>query len=147
MAISEPIPKEPTIVEPQTGEKPVIKVESPQVDYEKQKNIIRNKLVIWYVFLVVEALLSLRFLLKLFGANPSSFFSILIMVFTTPLTFIFSGLFPTFVSQVGNAVLEWTTLFAMLVYGLVSFLVAWFYRIQKPIDPKEAEEKVEELVP
>lgn len=30
MAIGQPIPREQTIIEPKTGEKPVIKVEPPQ---------------------------------------------------------------------------------------------------------------------
>ena len=37
MQIDTPILKEPIVVEPRSGEKPVIKVESPQIDYEKKK--------------------------------------------------------------------------------------------------------------
>ncbi len=147
MAISEPIPKEPTIIEPQTGEKPVIKVEPPQVDYEKKKKIIRKKIIIWYALLLIETLLIIRFLLRLLGANPDSLFSILIMVLSAPLVILFNGLFPPSVSLIGNIVIEWSTLFAMLVYGMLAFVGAWYFRIRKPIDPREAERKVEEIAP
>ncbi|MCL5784690.1 MAG: hypothetical protein M1142_05050 [Patescibacteria group bacterium] len=147
MAFEPLVPKEPTIIEPVTGEKPVIKVEPPQEDYEKKRKIIRERQIVWYALMVIEAILAIRFLLRLFGANPNSFFSVLINVFSTPLVFIFSGLFSPLLSPVGSAALEWSTLFAMVVYAVVAFLAAWYFRLRKPIDPKEAEDKAEETIP
>lgn len=148
MPIEEPATQEPKItVEPATGEKPVIKVEPPQLDYEKKKKIIRNKQLIWYILLVIEVLLALRFVLKLLGANPASVFSILVYITTLPFVIIFTGVFPSSVSPTGNIVLEWSTLFAMFVYAVIAFLISFFYRLKKPINPKEAEEKADQTIP
>lgn len=147
MLLDELEQKEHTTIETETGEKPVIKVESPQQEYEEKKKIVKNRQIVWYVLLVVEALLAIRFLLKLFGAEPLSLFSVLITIISTPLTFIFSGLFPSTTSIIGNAVIEWSTLFAMLFYAVVAFLVARFFRLKKPIGPKEAESKSEQTIP
>lgn len=146
MAFEPLVPKEPTIIEPETG-KPVIKVKPPQEDYEKKSRIIRERQIVWYALMVIEAVLVTRFLLRLFGANPDSFFSVLINVISTPFVIIFSGLFPPLLSPAGNAAIEWSTLFAMVVYAVVAFLAAWFFRLRKPIDPKEAEDKAEETIP
>jgi len=134
-------------VEPITGEKPVIKVEPPQQEYEEKKHIIRYRQIVWYVWLVLEALLLLRFLLKLFGANPLSLFSLLVYILSTPFTFIFFGLFPSTVDPSSRNEIEWSTLFAMLFYAVVAFLVSRYFRLKKPIDPLEAETKVEDTIP
>lgn len=147
MTIGEPVPKEQTIIEPSTGEKPVIKVEPPQEIFEKERKIIRNKRLLWYVLSVLEVSLAFRFLLKLFGANPSNIFSILIGLLTFPFTFIFNGLFPSSFSNTGEMVIEWSTLFAMFFYAVLALLISRFYKFRKPIDPKEAEEKAEKIMP
>ncbi|KKQ81201.1 MAG: hypothetical protein UT04_C0079G0007 [Candidatus Daviesbacteria bacterium GW2011_GWF2_38_7] len=147
MQIDTPILKEPIVVEPRSGEKPVIKVESPQIDYEKKKKIVRYKEILWYILLVIEALLLIRFLLKLFGANPLNIFSIIINIISIPFTILFIGLFPSTVSLTGRQEIEWSTLFAMLFYAILIFVISRFYRLKKPIDPKEAEEKVEKIMP
>lgn len=147
MISSQTIQPEQITIEPETGERPVIKVEPPQIEYEKKKNIVKNKRIIWYIWMVLEASLLIRFILKLFGANPESIFSILITIVTFPFTIIFMGLFPSSTSITGNLVIEWSTLFAMLVYALIAFLISQFYRIKKPIDPKEAEDKAEQTIP
>lgn len=147
MIVGEPVPREQTVIEPSTGEKPVIKVEPPQISYEKEKRIIIHKRILWYVLTVLEAVLFFRFILKLFGANPFNLFNILIEIITIPFLFIFINLFPPAQSLTGNLVLEWSTLFAMLFYGVVAFLISRFYKLKKPIDPKEAEEKVEKIMP
>lgn len=139
--------REPTLIEPETGEKPVIKVSPPQKDYEERKKIIRNRRLVWYVLTIVEVILALRFLIKLFGANPSSFFSILITLLSAPFALIFIGLFPSLVSSVGDVVIEWSTLFAMFFYAVVALVVSLFFRLKKPIDPHEAEKKAEETIP
>lgn len=147
MPLDEVVPKEPVITETETGEKPVIKVEPPQQEYEEKKKIVKSRQIVWYVLSVVESLLAIRFLLKLFGAEPLSLFSVLITIISTPLTFIFSGLFPSTTSITGNAVIEWSTLFAMLFYAIVAFLAAMFFRLKKPIGPKEAESKSNQTIP
>jgi hypothetical protein len=147
MAIGEILPKEPTIVEPETGEKPVIKVEPPQESFEAKKHIIRSKQIFWYSWMVIELLLFLRFLLMLFGANHKSLFAVIVDTLSWPLRFIFSGLFPSAVSPVGSIIIEWSTLFAMLTYMLIVFVATRFFKLGKPIDPEEADKNVEKNIP
>lgn len=147
MAVGEMVSKEPIIVEPETGEKPVIKVEPPQESFETKKHIIRGKQLFWYSWMVVELLLFLRFLLMLFGANHLSVFAILINTLSWPFRFIFSGLFPSAVSPGGSVIVEWSTMFAMLVYTLVALVATRFFKLGKPIDPEEAERRVEKTIP
>src|SRR5438477_159077 len=96
--------KEQTIIQSATGEKPVIKVEPPQQVYEEKKTILRSKQVVWYIWGVIEIILLFRFLLKLFGANFWSGFSILIDIISLPVTFLFYGLFPSGVSPSGKMI-------------------------------------------
>jgi YggT family protein len=147
MAIGSFTPKENTIVEPETGEKPVVKVEPPQQDYEKKKEIIKSKQLIWYLWLTLELILLVRFLVKLFGANPDSFFNFLIEVITFPFVAIFIGLFEPIVSPSGRIVVEWSTLFAMFFYFLAIWVITRFIKLKKPIGPQEAEQKVEQTIP
>lgn len=147
MPVQEMVPKEPTVVEPETGEKPVIKVEAPQQSFETKKHIIRGKQLLWYCLMVVELLLFLRFLLMLFGANHSSPFALLVNTLSFPFRFIFSGLFTPAVPPIGRIVIEWSTLFAMLVYLLIALVATRFFKLGKPIDPEEAETRVEKTIP
>lgn len=147
MILGDVVPKEPTVVEPATGEKPVIKVDPPQQDYEKKKTIVRGKQILWYSWMIIEVLLLFRFLLKLFGANPLSGFSILIDMLSLPFRFLFDQLFPSAISPVGNIIVEWSTLFAMLVYALIALIISRLFRLRKPIDPQEVESKVEQTIP
>lgn len=134
-------------VEPAEGGQSVIKVEPPQQEYEKKKKIVLNKRIIWYIWLVLEVMLMIRFLLKISGANPSSFFSIAINILTFPLTVLFIGIFPSSFSMDRRLEIEWSTLFAMFFYTIVVFLISWFYRIKKPINPQEAEDKSKQIIP
>jgi hypothetical protein len=140
MATGEIIQKEEILVEPETGEKPVIKVEPPQHVYETNKTIVWNKRILWYIWFVIELLLLLRFIIKLFGANTWSAFHILITILTFPFVILFTGLFTsTFWGKTNE--IEWSTLFAMLVYILLALAASRFFKIKKPIDPTEAQAK------
>ncbi len=75
--------------------------------------------IVDYVLGVVEVALGLRFLLKLFGANPNSGFASFVYDTTAPLTAPFRAVFGTSVEQ--GAVFEWSTLLAMAVYALIAW--------------------------
>jgi hypothetical protein len=77
---------------------------------------------IYLIFGVVEALLVVRFVLKLLGANPEAGFASLIYRLSTPLVAPFVGLFGT--PQMNGMVLELETLVAIVVYGLVAWGLA-----------------------
>lgn len=76
---------------------------------------------------VVEAILGFRFILKLFGANSGAPFVRWIYDMSRPLLQPFAGMFPSPVTD-GRYVLEFTTLFAILVYALVAYLLTELLR-------------------
>lgn len=135
------VEKEPVVVKPATGEKPVIKVEPPQQEYEEKRTIVRSREWIWWVLLVIEVILLIRFFIKLFGADPDNLFSILVDLISFPFVFIFIGLFPPTVSPSGNVIVEWSTLFAIFVYLAAAIIISRFFKLKKPIGPEEADEK------
>jgi hypothetical protein len=75
------------------------------------------------IFGIVEVLLLLRVLLKFFGANPSAPFTNWIYATSTPLLTPFLGMFPSPVLE-GRYILEFSTLFALIIYGLIAYLIS-----------------------
>ncbi len=78
--------------------------------------------VIDFLFAVVGAFLLLRFVLKLFGANANTGFVNWTYEMTAELLQPFRGIFPatTFEHQY---VIEFSTLFALLAYGIAYVLI------------------------
>lgn len=74
------------------------------------------------VFSLVEFLLAIRFVLKLFGASSASTFVAFVYENTEPLLRPFFFAFPT-PSVSGRFVLEFTTIFALFVYAFLAFLI------------------------
>jgi hypothetical protein len=92
--------------------------------------------VIWLLLSIFEALLALRFVLKLIGANPASPFAAALYGFTGLFLFPFAGLIGT--PAAGGMVMEISTLIAMVVYGLIAWAVeriifVIFYRPRGPV--------------
>jgi YggT family protein len=73
----------------------------------------------------IEALIGLRFVLRLLGANPASGFVDMVYSWSTPFVAPFSGIFgqnATVVPGTGvvtQSVFDWTALVALLVIGLI----------------------------
>ncbi len=74
---------------------------------------------IWLITGVVEGLIGLRVLLKMLGANPENPFAVLIYGVTRPMLWPFATL--TAQPRVGNLILEFGSVIAMLVYGLLAW--------------------------
>ncbi|GEM_PF-1301845 len=76
---------------------------------------------IWYLFGLLEGLLALRFILRAIAANPDNPFA----AFIYQLSGLFVAPFRTLVREprFDGAVLEVTTLIAMLVYLLIAYAV------------------------
>ena len=72
---------------------------------------------------VVLALIAVRFVLALLGANPDNTFANLVYTITYPLVVPFFGLFG-YQLQLGVARFEFESLVAMLVYGLIGYGLA-----------------------
>ncbi len=71
---------------------------------------------------IVEVFLGVRFLFRLLGANPNNGFVSWLYEVSGQLLEPFRGIFPVEAVEPGY-VLEFSTLFAMVAYGLLGFLV------------------------
>lgn len=78
---------------------------------------------IHFVLGIVEVFLSVRFILKIFGANTSNSFVSFVYDSTTPLLDPFRNIFPTQTFH-GHYILEFSTLFAIIMYALLAYLLA-----------------------
>ncbi len=82
---------------------------------------------IWFVVGVVDALLIIRFLLKLLGASLASGFVSFMYNLTAPLVAPFHAIFNTVVS--GRSVLEPESLVAIAIYSLIGWGLAALIRL------------------
>jgi uncharacterized protein YggT (Ycf19 family) len=76
---------------------------------------------VYIIFGIIEALILIRFVLKLLAANPNAGFSSFIYNVTAPLVAPFQGVFPTPASN--GSVLEIASLLAIVVYALISWAI------------------------
>jgi hypothetical protein len=116
----------------------ISEVQTIQKEPDQERRIFTFKAtqVVWLLLSIFEALLALRFVLKLIGANPASPFAAALYGFTGIFLFPFAGLIGT--PSVGGMQLEVSTLIAMLVYGLIAWAVeriifVIFYRPRGPV--------------
>lgn len=84
--------------------------------------------VIWYVAGVLLALLALRFILALLGANPGNSFANFIYTASHPFVTPFFGLF-SYDQRLGIGRFEIYTLVAMAVYALIAWGLARLFTI------------------
>lgn len=78
--------------------------------------------VVNVIFGFIEVLIAIRFVLKLFAANPSSAFVSFIYDNTQGLIHPFEGAFPTPALR-GGFIIEFSSLLALVVYGVVAYLL------------------------
>lgn len=89
--------------------------------------------IIYAIGGLTEALVGLRFVLRLVGANPSNGFVSWIYDWSTPIVAPFSGIFgqdATVVHGIGTAVasvFDWTALIALVVIGIVVGLIGMLF--------------------
>jgi hypothetical protein len=121
-----------------SNENRVSETRTSQSEPEREQRILTFKAtqLVWLLFGVLEALIALRILLMLIGANPGSPIVALIYGFTSLFLFPFAGLIGS--PSAGNMVLELSSLFAMLIYGLIAWAIertVWliFYRPRGPV--------------
>ena len=82
--------------------------------------------IIWWVVGFVDVLIAIRFLLKLFGANPAPFVRFMYDL-TWPLVAPFHGIFNT--AQEGRSILEPESLVAMAIYALIGWGIVSLIRL------------------
>ncbi|WP_291379074.1 YggT family protein [Demequina sp.] len=93
--------------------------------------------ILEFLFTLVGAFLLLRFVLKLFGANEDNGFVSWWYEMSGVLLDPFRGVFPTETYQ-SQYVLEFSTLFALLVYGLAYLLIVALINAITPTPADEA---------
>ena len=86
-----------------------------------------NEYLQWFM-MVLETFLALRFLLRMFGANPDNLFASFVFAITDILLTPFNGIVPP-ISMHPNQAFEIATLIAMSVYFLFFYALKRFVRI------------------
>ncbi len=121
-----------------SNENRVSETRTSQNEPEREQRIFTFKAtqLIWLLLGILEALIALRIGLKLIGANPESPIVALIYGFTYLFLFLFEGLVAS--PTAGSMVLELSSMFAMLIYGLLGWAaerMVWlaFYRPRGPV--------------
>lgn len=103
--------------------------------------LYRGTQVVYYILGVLEALLAIRFVLRLLAANPGAGFTNFIYSITYPFVAPFQAVFST--SRIAGSAFEWTTLLAMLVYWLLAIAIIRLFVMSKPVSRTEASYKLE----
>jgi uncharacterized membrane protein len=116
-----------TTTEVRSVERPateVDRVEAVAYDPFANRRIAAYRVVqfVYWIFGLIEGLIVIRFVLKALGANPSAGFAQFIYGITAPLVAPFYGLFGNPAAQ--GSVLELHSIVALIVYGLLAWLIA-----------------------
>ena len=77
--------------------------------------------LIQLAFVILNALIGLRFLLKLMAANPANAFAQLVYLLTDPFLWIFQGI--TYTPTIGGIQIEFFSLIAIVVYTLIAWII------------------------
>jgi YggT family protein len=121
-------PTQPTVPPPDQEE--IVEVVNQPGAY-RQRRIVRSSTVeqrllisriiqvMWMLFGFLEALIGIRIVLKLIGANPGAFFTQVIYGLTDLFLWPFAGITPD--PGVGAFQLEISSIIAMIVYGLIAW--------------------------
>lgn len=106
------------------------------------KPLYRGTQIIWYILGILEVIMGFRLILKLLAANPTAGFSSFIYNISYPFIAPFTTVFH--VSQIAGNIFEWTTLLAMLVYGLIAWGIVKLFSMSKTVSTPEAAAKLDE---
>ena len=96
-------------------------------DREQRLFSFKTTQLIWLAFGLVEALIVIRIMLKLIGANSANLFAAFIYDVSYIFLFPFEGLVGT--PTTGSAVLELSSIIAMFVYFLLAWVIERIVRV------------------
>ncbi len=133
-------PDSSTVKQTKIVHEPLVEADHPQAVYETKKTIFRSWQIIWYILAVIEVILGLRVTFKAIGANPFSGFVNLIYSISDVLVLPFTGIIRSTVS--GNSVIEWSTIFAAVIYALIAWGIVSLIHMARPITPEEVDHAV-----
>ncbi|TMC63758.1 MAG: hypothetical protein E6J16_08290 [Chloroflexota bacterium] len=94
--------------------------------YRRHTSNFRAIQAVWWIVGFIDTLIAIRFLLKLFGANPAPFVRFMYDV-TWPFVAPFHGIFNT--DQVGRSILEPESLVAIAIYTLIGWGIVSLIRL------------------
>ena len=77
--------------------------------------------IVYFLFGLLELLLTLRVVLHMFAANPNNGFAAFVYILTAPFVFLFGSLFAN--PPLGSGVFELTTIVAMIVYAILAWVI------------------------
>lgn len=99
---------------------------------------LKAQRIVYYVLGVLEVLLAFRLIFKLLGANPTSPFVSFIYTLTQIFIYPFTGIFPTAATKglETQAILESTTIIAMIVYAVIAWGIVRLIGIMKETERK-----------
>ncbi len=89
-----------------------------------QEALRRVTLLIQLAFGILDGLILIRFVLKLFAANPNNIFASMIYFLTAPFLWIFQGLTGT--PSFGGVEIEFFSLIAIVVYTAICWVIVQF---------------------
>lgn len=98
-------------------------VEDQAVSPKKEHRMTVAERIIYLVGGIILALLALRFLLLLFGANPDAGFADFIYTLSYPFAAPFFGLF-NYQLDYGQSVIEMASIMGIIVYGILMVILA-----------------------
>jgi YGGT family len=103
---------------------------------QRRYRLVRISQIVYLVAGIIEALIGIRFVLKLIAANPQAGFARFIYGITTLFLIPFTDL--TSNPSIAGVVLEISSLIAMLIYALLAWAIvriAWTLFSKPPIAP------------
>ena len=90
--------------------------------------------VVWTILGIVEAVLALRFILRLIAANPSAGFTDFIYTAASPLMAPFNNVVRNVRADASGGVFDWNTLIAMVVYWLLAWAIVRLFFLSTTTD-------------
>ncbi|MCB2160731.1 YggT family protein [bacterium] len=98
-----------------------VKVSQHEPEQERRLYTFKATQLVWLLLAILEAMIAMRIGLKLIGANADNLIVSMVYQFTSLFLFPFDGLIGSL--STGNIVFELSSIFAMLVYALIAYVV------------------------
>jgi YggT family protein len=121
------IEREQVVTNPETGERVIEKQTTviPSAERLRTARANRTRRVVYYITRVFTIILIIRFILRLFGANPDNGFTNFWYTISAPIHYPFRNIFgyePSVLT--GSYVFEVSSLFAIGIYWLLAYIIA-----------------------